>query len=66
MKYSPIFSDEANVGRRRFIGYAVTTALVLLPLAACAGGQGKQTSMADKKPFWEREAQSPVRQSGRE
>jgi hypothetical protein len=56
MKHSPIFSDEAVSGRRRYAGTFVAVMLVSLALAACADLKGTPPS-ADDKPFWQREEQ---------
>ncbi len=55
-KYSPIFSSEAAVGRRRFLGAAVSGGLVLLAIGACADIRSAPRD-PDHKPFWEREEQ---------
>ncbi len=64
MTHSPMFSAEATKGRRRFLGYGVSAALVLLAVAACSDLRS-QTSASDREPHWERVEQSPARQSGK-
>jgi hypothetical protein len=56
MRHSPIFSSEAASGRRRFLGYGVSAALVLLAVAACAELTSQPRDPNDK-PFWERNEQ---------
>ena len=56
MEHTPIFSSEAAVGRRRFIGYGVSGALVFFGVAACSDMKSTPRDPNDK-PFWEREEQ---------
>lgn len=56
MKYSPLFSTETSIGRRRFAGFAVGAALVAVALAACADLRSTPRDPNDP-PFWEREEQ---------
>ena len=56
MKHSPLFSAEANIGRRRFLGYGVSASLVLLAVAAC-GNIKSQPRDPNRAPHWERNEQ---------